>query len=443
MGESRPEPLCLQFDARIRLEFQCSKITSDAGLLAFRELDERLGLSAMAAQHLTDLRTGCNVQHDLIPLLRQSVYSRVAGYPDTNDADRLAHDPAMRLVVGRRASEKRAAARNTLGRFETQMLTTGKNQQGLASLNRAWVSTAMAHTPTKRLILDLDSSESPVHGKQEGARYNGHYESVCYHPLFCFNQFGDCEGALLRQGNVSSADQWRELLDPIVKRYEGSGLRKQFRGDAGFARPEIYDYLEAHDFLYAIRLPANAVLQREIEPYLERPSEVRLGHSVVAYHDFLYLAGTWGKPRRVVCKIEWHAGELFPRVGFIVTNRTDPPQGIVHFYNGRGTAEQWIKEGKHALQWVRLSCHEFKANAVRLALFVLAYNLGNFLRRLVLPPAMTNWCLTSLRERLVKVGAKLVRHSRRLVLQMAEVGLTRGLFQQLLERIWGLVPVPT
>jgi Transposase DDE domain group 1 len=207
MGESRPEPLRLQFDARIRLEFHGSKITSDAGLLAFRELDERLGLSAMAAQHLTDLRTGRNVQHDLIPLLRQSVYSRLAGYPDTNDADRLAHDPAMRLVVGRRASEKRAAARNTLGRFETQMLATGKNQQGLASLNRAWVSTTMAHTPTKRLILDLDSSESPVHGKQEGARYNGHYESVCYHPLFCFNQFGDCEGALLREGNVSSAEE--------------------------------------------------------------------------------------------------------------------------------------------------------------------------------------------------------------------------------------------
>jgi hypothetical protein len=142
----------------------------------------------------------------------------------------------------------------------------------LAALNAAWVAAAMAHTKTRRLILDLDSSESPVHGQPEGAKYNGHYGSVCYHPLFCFNQFGDCEGAVLRAGNVSSAEGWRELLDPIVKRYAKCGLRQQFRGDAGFARPELYEYLEAHDFLYAIRLPANAVLERLIESHLERPA---------------------------------------------------------------------------------------------------------------------------------------------------------------------------
>ena len=122
----------------------------------------------------------------------------------------------------------------------------------------------MAHTSTQRLILDLDSSESPVHGEQEGAKYNGHYGSVCYHASFCFNQFGDCEGAMLREGNVSSADSWRELLNPIVKRYANSAVRKQFRGDAGFARPEIYEYLEQHGFLYAIRLLANDVLERKL-----------------------------------------------------------------------------------------------------------------------------------------------------------------------------------
>jgi hypothetical protein len=301
----------------------------------------------------------------------------------------------------------------------------------------------MSHTSTRRLILDLDSSESPVHGQQEGAKYNGHYGSVCYHPLFCFNQFGDCEGAVLREGNVSSADGWRELLDPIVARYADSGLRKQFRGDAGFARPEIYEYLEEHGFLYAIRLPSNAVLEREIEPLVERPQGLEPRHPMVTYHDFVYRAGTWDRPRRVVSKIEWHAGELFPRVGFIVTNRTDPAKGIVRFYNGRGTCEQWIKEGKHALEWMRLSCHAFKDNVVRLALFVLAYNLGNFLRRLVLPPEMGHWSLTSLREKLVKIGARLTRHARRLMLQMAEVAIPRDLFGQILTRIRQLSPVPT
>jgi hypothetical protein len=248
---------------------------------------------------------------------------------------------------------------------------------------------------------------------------------------------------MLREGNVSSADSWRELLAPIVKRYADSGVRKQFRADAGFARPEIYEYLEEHGFLYAIRLPANAVLEREIEPYLERPQELKPGHPVVTYHDFAYRAGTWRGPRRVVAKIEWHAGGLFPRVGFIVTNRTDPPQGVVHFYNGRGTCEQWIKEGKYAVEWMRLSCHEFKDNAVRLALFVLAYNLGNFLRRLALPQEMARWSLTTLREKLVKIGARLVRHARRLVLPMAEVAVPRDLFAQILLRTRCLSPVPT
>ena len=143
-----------------------------------------------------------------------------------------------------------------------------------------------------------------------------------------------------------------------------------------------------------------------------------------------------------MAKIEWHAGELFPRVGFIVTNRKDPAKGIVHFYNGRGTCEQWIKEGKYALEWMRLSCHEFKDNAVRLALFVLAYNLGNFLRRLVLPKEMATWSLTSLKERVIKVGARLVKHARRLIFQRAEVSLTRGMLAQMLEMIRKLEPVP-
>jgi len=442
MGESKEEPLGVSFDARVRLEFVGSKLTSDAGLLAYRELDEQLGLTARAGQFLREQRRGRNVQHELVALLRQSVYSRLAGYPDTNDADRLARDPVLRLVVSRRASDKQAATRNTVGRFETEILAGKDNREGLAALNATWVSAAMAHTTTERLILDLDSSESPVHGQQEGAKYNGHYGSVCYHPLFCFNQFGDCEGAMLREGNVSSADSWRELLDPIVARYAQAGLRKQFRGDAGFARPEIYEYLEEHNFLYAIRLPSNAVLEREIEPCLERPEEPEPWHPVVTYHDFAYQAGTWDRPRRVVSKIEWHAGELFPRVGFIVTNRTDPARGIVRFYNGRGTCEQWIKAGKHALEWMRLSCHEFKNNVVRLALFVLAYNLGNFLRRLVLPPEMARWSLTTLREKLVKIGARLTRHARRLVLQLAEVTVTRDLFAQILSRIRHLKLVP-
>jgi hypothetical protein len=182
-------------------------------------------------------------------------------------------------------------------------------------------------------------------------------------------------------------------------------------------------------------LPGNDALQRDIEHLLTRPVGRPSNTPVVWYAGFFYQAKSWNRARRVVAKVEWHSGELFPRVGFIVTNLTRPAKRVVRFYNQRGTAEQWIKEGKNAVKWTRLSCHDFVDNQVRLQLFVLAYNLGNFLRQAVLSPAVRHWTLTTLREKLIKIGAKVVRHSRKIVFQMAEVAVPRELFQTILERI--------
>jgi hypothetical protein len=322
-----------------------------------------------------------------------------------------------------------------MGRFETELLTQKDNLKGLDRLNVEWVKRAVTKTVRRRIILDIDSSESPVHGNQEEAAYNGHFECVCYHPLFCFNQFGDCEGAVLRPGNVHSADGWEEFVEPIVERYMKTAVRLLFRADAAFAKPELYEYMETRRIGYAIRLPTNEVLQREIAHLLARPTEWPSQKPIVSYHDFAYQAQSWNVPRRVVAKVEWHQGELFPRVGFIVTNLSYPVKGITRFYNGRGTAEQWIKEGKYALNWTRLSCHKFVANQVRLSLFILAYNLGNFFRRLALPEAIKRWSLTSVQTRLIKTGGRLVRHARRLVFQLAEVMVTRDMYDEMLEKI--------
>lgn len=200
--------------------------------------------------------------------------------------------------------------------------------------------------------------------------------------LDAFNQFGDCEAAKLRAGNVHSADDWQKVLDPVVERYLITAVRLLFRADAAFAIPELYQYLEARSIGYAIRLRSNKVLQREIAHLLVRPTAWSSRKPIASYHDFVYQAQSWDISRRVVAKVEWHQGELFPRVGFIVTNLNYPTIGIVRFYDSRSTAERWIKEGKYALSWTRLSCHKFVANQVRLALFILAYNLGNFMRRL-------------------------------------------------------------
>ena len=281
----------------------------------------------------------------------------------------------------------------------------------------------------------MDSSASPVHGQQEASGYNGHFGCTCYHPLFCFNQFGDCEGSMLRPGNVHSADRWKELLEPIVARYEKKTVRKYFQGDAAFAKPEIYEYLEENSLLYAIRMPANEFLHEKIRPLLTRPLGRPPEKPIICCSEFSYQAGSWNRPRRVVAKVEWHQGELFPRVGFIVTNMSAKPEGVVHFYNGRGTAEQWIKEGKYALHWTRLSCKRFVSNQVRLGLFVLAYNLGNFLRRLVLPRKIKHWSLRSLLVKLIKIGAKVVRHNRYTTFQMAAVAIDQTLFAEILARI--------
>ena len=201
------------------------------------------------------------------------------------------------------------------------------------------------------------------------------------------------------------------------------GLPIFFPLNAAFAKPDIYEYMEERRVLYAIRLPSNKVLQYEIAPLLIRPVGRPPKRPVILYDDFWYRAESWDRARRVVAKVEWYRGELFPRVGFIVTNMTAGPEGVVRFYNGRGTAEQWIKEGKYALNWTRLSCHRFVANRVRLSLFVLAYNLGNFLRRLCLPKAVNffHWSLRSVQVKLIKMGGRLVRHSR-----LIDLSVVRG-----------------
>ena len=225
--------------------------------------------------------------------------------------------------TGKKIDNKNAASANTMGRFETQMPSVEDNLKALSEVNGRWVERALQKTTHRRIILDMDSSASPVHGQQEASAYNGHFGCTCYHPLFCFNQFGDCEGSMLRPGNVHSADRWKELLEPIVARYETKTVRKYFRGDAAFAKPEIYEYLEEKGFLYAIRLPANQVLQEKIEHLLTRPVGRPPRKPVVWFADFKYQAASWDRPRRVIAKVEWHSGELFPRVGLIVTNSPD------------------------------------------------------------------------------------------------------------------------
>ena len=440
MGETQKQPFGLSFNSRLRVDFQGSRVTSDGGLLLVRELDERLGFGELIERHLTDGR-GKNAQLPLTDLVRQSVYSRLAGYEDVNDAERLSQDPAFRLIGSEKVLERGAALTSRLQSFETELLTQAENLPGLAALNRELVAKGEVIDSPRRVVLDMDSTEIPVYGRQEQGAYNGHFESTCYHPLLLFNGEGDCLAVKLRPGNVHSAEGWEELLLPEIDRQQAQGKEVAFRGDAAFAKPEIYESVEKRESKYAIRLPANDNLERKITKLLTRPVGRPSYKPVVRYKSFLYQAARWSRARRVVAKVEFHFGELFPRVGFIVTNFQTSSRAVVRFYNKRGTAEQWIKEGKQAVAMTRLSCHRFRANEVRLWLSVIAYNLGNLWRRLALPAAVANWSLTSLQQRLVKTGGRLIKHARYYWLLLAESHLTRRLFGGMLQRIVTL-PVP-
>jgi len=231
VGEKQNQPFQLSFNASLKADFQGARVTSDGGLILVRELDEHLGFSELIEQHLTDSR-GKNPQLPLADLLRQSVYSQLAGYEDMNDAERVSQDPTFRLIGSEKIWERGAALTSRLQSFETEVLARDENLAGLEAINRGLIAQAETIESPQRVVLDMDSTEIPVHGQQEQSTYNGHVESTCYHLLLLFTGEGDCLAAKLRPGNVHSAEDWEELLLPEIERQQELGKEVVFRADA-------------------------------------------------------------------------------------------------------------------------------------------------------------------------------------------------------------------
>ncbi len=417
-GESQKEAIRPDFNRSIMIDFQGAQITSDVGFLLVRGIDDRFKIIDPMGECLEDLRSPAHTKHSLVQMVRQRVYQIAAGYEDCNDADFLRVDPALRLALGQ--DHRLGASQSMLSRLENDVLGNAMGLEALdGALTRA-TDALLKRKNKKRLIIDLDSTEDPAHGKQECVAYNGHFAKNCFHPLFCFTCEGDCLRAKLRPGNVHSADGVLEFIKPIVERYRPWFQLFWLRGDAAFANPETYDYCEEERITYFIRLPSNANLMRLLEPHLNRPVGRPPKSGIqVKIVDLHYQAKSWSRPRRVVAKIEWHRGELFPRIGFVVTNSRLPAGKVVKVYNGRAEIENRIKEGKNTLRWDKTSCQKFEANQARLQMGVLAYNLLHMIRQFYVWGEDVRRSIDWLIKRLIKVGARVSYHARRWYVHIA------------------------
>ena len=417
-GESQKEVIRPDFNRAIRIDFRGAKITSDVGFLLMREIDDRFKIIAPMGDCLKDPRSSTHSKHSLVQMIRQRIYQIGAGYEDCNDADFLRKDPALRLALGK--DHQAGAGQSMLSRLENDILG---NEAGLQALEAALTRSTdklLKRKNKKRLIIDLDSTEDPAHGEQEGVAYNGHFAKNCFHPLFCFTSEGDCLGGILRPGNVHSAAGALAFIRPIVERYRTWFILFWFRGDAAFAKPEIYEYCEEQRITYFIRLPGNGSLDRLVAPHLSRPVGRPPKNGIqVKIVDLRYQAKSWSRPRRVVAKIEWHRGELFPRIGFVVTSSRLPAGRVIKVYNGRAEIENRIKEGKNTLRWDKTSCQRFEANQARLKMGLLAYNLLHMIRQFYVWGEEVKRSVEWLIKRLIKVGARISYHARRWYVHVA------------------------
>ncbi|MDP6367905.1 MAG: IS1380 family transposase, partial [Nitrospinota bacterium] len=322
-GGGQKEVLGPDFNRSILVDFQGAIISSDTGFLVLREMDGRFDIIGPMSGCLEDRRSPVRTRHSLVQVIRQRVYQIGDGYEDRNDADHLRIDPALRLSIGK--GHEAGASQSMLSRLENEVLGSEAGLKALDGALQRSTGALLGKRGKRRLIVDVDSIKDPAHGSHERVAYNGHFGTNCFHPLFAFTGEGACLGAKLRPGNVHPADGTLPFIHPIVERYRPWFDLFWLRGDAALASPEMYEYCEKKRITYFIRLPENQNLNGLVDPCLARPAgrPPRWGPQVKVL-DFHCRAKNWTRPCRVVCKLEWPQGEIFPEVGFIVTNSRLP-----------------------------------------------------------------------------------------------------------------------
>jgi hypothetical protein len=401
--------------------FDGGRLTSDGGLPWLAEAEEAVGVCAALAACVPEWRRG-HVRHSLAALVRQRVFPIACGYEDQDDADTLRGDPLLKLACGRLPeSGPDLASQPTISRLENAV-----GRQACRRLAHALLGVYLRQRgqdgPPARSLLDIDSTDDPTHGRQEGTAYHGYYGQHMYHPLLVFD--GDTEQlitALPRPGNAHASRGILSVLRVLVRalRERWPDVPIEVRADSGCAIPALYTFCEREHLTYTIGLVPNARLERLAAPLLAQAQARRAatGEKVRLAAEAAYRAGSWERARRVVYKAE--ALDQGPNTRFVVTTRTDDPAALYEFYVDRGEAENWIKDYKRACLADRLSDHRFWANQFRLFLHAAAYWLLDTLRRWLQAQGVPPLQLDTLRLRLLKVGGRVRELASRVRLYLA------------------------
>jgi len=438
-----PKQLTFDFHRRkaIVADFEGGLISSDSGLLPIRQLDQRLGWSAAVGDVLGDCRQAAKVDHDLLALVRQRLFGLIAGYEDANDHRRLRHDPILQAVADRDA--RALGSQPTLSRFENAV-----DARQVAGLNRLLVKMFIQRLGRRRpgrLILDIDPSDDPCHGHQQLALFNGFYNQYMYLPNLVFERTtGMLLGVRLRRGNADAAHRVVQLLKPVI-----AALRKKWpkveiliRADAGFATPVLYDFCEDNALEYLIGFKACEPLKQQTKWALDWLSErfQREGRPCKWRGGFTHQAGSWNHPRRILYKVE--VSDQGSNRRFVVTNCRGTPHNLWPVYDDRGTAETFIDEFKNGLSMDRLSCRRFVANAFRLLLTAVAYNLMRAYRDMLAGTELETASIETIRSRLIKIGARVRWTVRRVWVHLAAGFPLRDVLARAHRAIRQLAPPP-
>jgi hypothetical protein len=424
VSDSRTSPPAVP-TTTLSVTFDAGQLTSDGGLIWLARADDRLGVSGAFAEQIRDWRRG-PVRHPLMLLLRQRLLQIACGYEDQDDADTLRRDPLLKVVCGRRPHELSAdlASQPTLSRLENAVDRRAcyRLAHALLAIYLQERERVAGGVPT-HILLDLDSTDDPTHGDQEGSSYHGYYRQHMYHPLLVFDGETDqLIAAVLRPGTVHASRGVVGVLSRVVAaiRTRWPHVTIDLRADSGFAIPALYEYCEHEQIAYTLGLAPNTRLEALAAPLVEQAKQEhqRTGEKVRLAAEGRYAAESWPHKRRVVFKAEELAKGSNLR--FVVTTRTDlEPLALYDWYVRRGEPELWIKDLKGACFADRLSCHRFWANQFRLLLHAAAYWLLDTLRRDLVQAGVARLQLDTLRLRLVKIGGWVRQHAATLHLHLA------------------------